>query len=113
MTGLQLKSGTYFTGLVEQLCIICTIRRARHQPLQVFKDIVEEVEAHTAAPGRSFDLTVLSASQSLHGGVKEVFPPPPLKSYSPCHLPLVIIKENIIIVSTFGAVSVQRRSVSS
>lgn len=48
-----------------------------------------------------------------NGGVKEVFLAPPLKSYSPCHLPLVIIKENIIIVSTFGGVSVQRGSVSS
>lgn len=27
---------------------------------------------------------------------------PPLKGYSPCHLPLVIIKENTLIVSTFG-----------
>lgn len=27
---------------------------------------------------------------------------PPLKTYSPCHLPLVMIKENIGIVSTFG-----------
>lgn len=27
---------------------------------------------------------------------------PLLKGYSPCHLPLVIIKENTIIVSTFG-----------
>lgn len=26
----------------------------------------------------------------------------PIKTYSPCHLPLVMIKENIGIVSTFG-----------
>ena len=32
---------------------------------------------------------------------------PPLKSYSPCHLPLEIIKENIIIVSTFGPMPAQ------
>lgn len=48
-----------------------------------------------------------------HTGVLKSFSAPPLKAYSPCHLPLVIIKENIVIVSTFGTVSAQRRSLSS
>lgn len=32
---------------------------------------------------------------------------PPLKTYSPCHLPLVMIKENLGIVSTFGTGTVR------
>lgn len=31
----------------------------------------------------------------------------PIKTYSPCHLPLVMIKENIGIVSTFGTGTTQ------
>lgn len=48
-----------------------------------------------------------------HMVVLKSFSAPPLKGYSPCHLPLVMIKANIVIVSTFGTVSALRCSLRS
>lgn len=56
--------------------------------------------SHCCQPARGHMVMVLKS-----------FSAPPLEGYSPCHLPLVIIKENTIIVSSLGTLSAQHCSV--
>lgn len=107
----SLFTATYLTGLVHYFSLLqAQFKRGWHQPLWSWINSSEQVQVGAAAHG---GIVWPQDCQITRGHMMEFFLLPPKKNYSPCHLTLMIMKENFIIVSTFGTVAAQRAPATS